>query len=151
TRQAQVREARDDTLLPRRQRHEGIARREHIVHGQQNLAVASDCESIDRRKPWLFNAMSVHIVWHALGSRDAAEQLVDEAEVALEKPRERYLTTVEMREIDSATECAPPLVLGMLKYAAADHRNFGRWIEDCQVNGDFREVERRLVFGIQEA
>src|SRR5262245_34282435 len=33
-RQAQICQTRDDTLLPRRQRHERVARRQHVVHGQ---------------------------------------------------------------------------------------------------------------------
>ena len=54
-RQAQVGRARDDAFLARRQRHVGVLGGDHLVHGQQDLAVAADGEAFDRGDPQLFD------------------------------------------------------------------------------------------------
>src|SRR5262245_34922300 len=94
--------------------------------------------------------MPMNIVGDALGPSDSAQQLVYEAEVALEKPQKWNTAAIEVREIDPATEHASATVFGMLKPAPADHRNLSRRVEDCQVDRDLREVERRLVLGVEE-
>ncbi len=88
-RQAQVGEAGDDPLLACRQRHEGVGASDHVVHAQQELAVAADGERVDRRDPELLDAAAVDVVGKQVGRRDAAEDLVDVAEVAAREPEDK--------------------------------------------------------------
>ena len=53
--------------------------------------MAADGEAVDRRDPGLLDAVAVHVVRQRVGPRDAAQELVHEAEVALQEPEERDL------------------------------------------------------------
>ena len=99
--------------------------RQHVVHGQQDLAMAADGKAVDRRDPWLFDAGAVHVVGQRVGPRHAAQEFMHEAEIALEEPDERDLAAIEMGQVDAGAEQAAAAIFGMLDLAAAQHRDVG--------------------------
>src|SRR5690349_15176536 len=100
-REPQVRGAGDDALLARGQGEIGVSRGHHIVSGQQILATATDREGVDGRNPGLLDTVAADFVRTRLGPREAAEQLVDDAHVALDVPEIRDLALVKMCEVDA--------------------------------------------------
>src|SRR5499426_4179818 len=87
----------------------------------------------------------------AVGARQAAIDLVDVAEVALEIPHEGNVAVIEMREVDAGPEHAAALVFRVLHHAAAQHRHFARRVDEREVDADLHAVETGLVFGVEEA
>src|SRR5579864_4038635 len=66
-RQAQIREAGNDSLLARGQGEIGVRSGEQIVHAQDRLAVAADGERVDGADPELFCSPAVDVVGDAVG------------------------------------------------------------------------------------
>jgi len=81
----------------RRKSEERAALGEHVVHDQQNLAMAADGEGFDRGDPGLLHRVAAELVGRRIvGEGEPAVNLVDVAEVALEIPNERDAPVVEM-------------------------------------------------------
>ena len=93
----------------------------------------------------------VHVVGQHVGPRNAAQELVHEAELALQEPDERNLAAIEMREVDAAAEDAAPRVFGVVDRAAAQHCDVARRIEGRDVDADLHGVDRGLILGVEEA
>src|SRR5258708_33885290 len=93
--------------------------------------MAADGEAVDRGDPGLFDAVAAHVVRQRVGTRDAAQELVDEAEVALEKPHEWNAAAIEVGQIDAAADDAAPVVFRMIGLAAAYGRDLVGRIGDC--------------------
>ena len=87
----------------------------------------------------------------AVGKGKPAIDLVHVAEVALEIPDERDAAVIEVRKVDAGAEHAPSLVFRVLDDGAAHHGNFGRAIEQRQIDADFGAIERGLVLRVEEA
>src|SRR5262247_3402902 len=129
-RQAHVGRARNDALLARRQGQERAALGEHVIHHQQELAVAADGKGLDRRDPRLLDAPPAELVGRrVVGAGEPAVDLVDVAEIALEIPEERNAAVIEMGEIDAGAEHPPPLVFRMLDHRTAHDRYLARAVE----------------------
>ncbi len=149
-RQPQICRARNDPLLARRQRHEGIARGDDEIHGQQDLAVTADCKTLDRRDPGLLRRRAVDVIGKNLRARDAAQEFVHEAELALDEPDKWNLALIEMRQVDAAAEQAPAGVFRVLDRGAAQHRDVARGIEDRDIDGGLHVVDGGLILGIEK-
>ena len=125
---------------------------EHVVHHQQQLAMAADGERLHRGDPRLLDALAAEFVGRrVVGEREPAIDLVHVTQVALQVPDERDPAVIEVGEIDAGAEHAAPLVLRMLDHRAAHDRDLGRGVEQRQVDADLRAVERGLVLGVEEA
>ena len=151
TRQPHIGRTRNDAFLARGQAQESAACRQHIIHRQQILAVAADGELFDHGDPWLLDGLPVHVVRRHVLVRDAAEEFVDDAQVALQIPDERHLAVVQMGEVDAAAEHAFAVVFSALHVIAAQYTDLGLRIEDRKVDGDLRRIDRSVVFGIEMA
>src|SRR5262245_20241790 len=151
-RQAHVGGARNNALLARGQGQERAALGEHVVHHQQELAVAADGKGLDRGDPRLLDAPPAELVGRrVVGAGEPAIDLVDVAEVALEVPEERDAAMIEMGEIDAGAEHATSLVFRMLDDGAAHDRDFARAVEQREIDADLRTVERGLILGVEKA
>ena len=135
----------------RGQRHEGIGAGDDVVHAKQELAVAADGKRVDRRDPRLLDATPAHVVGQQVGRRDAAEDLVNVTKFTPREPEERDLAAIEMREIDAGAEHAPAAILRLVDRAAPQHDDAARRVERGDIDCDFHLIERRVVFGIEEA
>src|SRR5438105_14970478 len=93
--------SRNDAFLARRQREVGILRREDVVHREQDLAVAADCEALHRRDPELLEGL---LFGRTVGRGEPAVNLVDETQVADQIPQKADLPLIEMREVDAGAE-----------------------------------------------
>src|SRR5205085_6976425 len=82
--------------------------------------------------------------------RDAAQELVNEAEVAHQKPHEWNPAAIEMGEIDPAAEDTAAAIFRMVERAAAQDRDIARRIEGREVDRDLHCLDRGFVFGIEE-
>src|SRR6185503_3930816 len=85
-----------------------------------------------------------------IGQREAAIELVDEAEIPDEVPQEADFSLVQVRQIYARAEQPASCVLRVRDGAAAQDADFGLRIEQCQVDRDFRAGERRFVLGVEE-
>ena len=149
TRQTQVGGAGNDAFLACRQRHERVRRRQHVVHRQQNLAVAADRPSFDRCDPRLFDAGAVDVVRQDVGGRDAAEIFVHETKFALHIPKERDRSAIQMGQVDAGAEDAPPGVFGVRDRLPAQHRDIGSGVEGRHIDADLHRIDGALVLGVQ--
>src|SRR6185437_1633533 len=115
----QIGQARDDAFLARGQRHVGVGRRQHVIDGQQRLAMATDGETLHGRDPRFLDTVTMYVVGEEIGRRHAAQQLVYPSQLALDEPHERNLSAIEMREVDPGPETAPAAIFRMIERAAA--------------------------------
>src|SRR5262245_32413529 len=93
----------------------------------------------------------MNIVRQRFGSRDAAQEFVHEAKLALQEPHERNLATVEVSQVDTAAEYTAATVFWMIDRTAAEHCNVARWVKDRYVDADFHRIDRGLVLSIKVA
>ena len=150
TPQPQIGRARDDALLARRQRHIGVARRQHVIERQQKLAAAADGKALDDADPRFLDRAAGEFVGALVRPRHAAEQLVDEPHVALDVPDIGNLAAIEVRQVDAGREQVAAAIFRVLHGSAAQHRDIGVAIERGDVDRDFEAVERGLVLGVEK-
>ena len=130
----------------------GIVGGEHVVHATSSswqwppMAKASTAAIHGFSMP-----RPCDVVGQRLRRRDAAEELVDVADVARDEPDERDLAAIEMGEVDAGAEDVAVAIFRMLDLAAAEHGDVARAVEDGDVDGNLRPREGRVVLGVEEA
>jgi hypothetical protein len=110
--------------------------------------VAADGEALDRGDPQLLDRI---LLGRRIGQREAAVELVDQAEVAQDVPEEADLALVEVREVDAGAEQALARVLGVRDGVAAQHADLGLRVEQREVDRGLQAGDRGLVLGVQVA
>ena len=113
--------------------------------------MAADGERVDCGDPQLFDAPSVHVVGHAVGRRDAAQELVHVAEVADQEPKVGNLAEVEMGEIDARAKNALTSIFFVIHDDAAHDGDLGRSVEGRHVDSNLGLSKGRVVFGVEKA
>ena len=82
---------------------------------------------------------------------EAAEDLVDPAEVAPQVPEERDAAAIEVRQVDPGAEDRAAGVARVVHRAAAHGGDRARAVEDRHVHRGFHAVEGGVVLGVEEA
>ena len=113
--------------------------------------MSADREIVDRRDPRLLGRHAVNVVRKLFRPRHAAEDLVHVAEVPLDVPEEGNPAAVEMREIDPRPEDPLSGIFRMLDHAAAHDHDFGRGVENREVDGNFHRSSVVCILRVEVA
>src|SRR5262249_55014428 len=125
---------------------------EHVIHHQQDLAMAADGEGLDCGDPRLLDGVAAELVRRrVVGKGKSAIDFVDVAEIALEIPNEWNAPVIEMSEVDAGAENAAAFVFRMLDDGAAHDGDFASPVEQREIDADLRGVERCLIFGVEKS
>ena len=91
------------------------------------------------------------VVGEGVGRGEAAEDLVDPAQVAPQVPEERDAAAIKMRQVDPGAEDRPAGIARVVHGAAAHGGDRARAVEDRHVHRGFHAVEGGVVLGVEEA
>ena len=81
--------------------------------------MTADGKAVDRRDPELFRTSAVHIVGQGIRPGHAAIKFIHKAQVTLQEPDERYLSTIKMCQVDAGAEQALAGIFRMRHRTAA--------------------------------
>src|SRR5271155_5085854 len=111
--------------------------------------MSADRKAFDHGDPRLFGTRSMDIVRKRVRPSNAAHELMHEAQLALDEPKEGNFSPVKMREIDPAAEYPASTIFDVLDLAAPEHGDVAPGVERRQIDRNFGRIDRGLVLCIQ--